>query len=148
MNDGISIDVDDKSLRKLLKRFDKLPKDVQNGVTKEVYRTALRIESRAKTTAPVKTGRLRASYLFAPLSKQSAKVATEVEYAPDVEFGHETRTVKVPAHIRVTKKGKSMVREHTKTQPARKGRFVLTNAAKVEFPRLVKRITALLKRVS
>jgi len=145
--EGISIQVDDRSLRNLLKDFNKFSSETQKGVTKEIRKSAMVIETTTKTNTPVVTGRLRSSWVWRMLSKASAKVSSIVEYAPDVENGHSARTVKVPAHTRVSKTGKrSSVRSYTANQRARKGRHMLRNAANSEFPKLVRRLTTLLNK--
>lgn len=64
--------------------------DEDGPVAKELLRLALRVERSAKRLCPVDTGRLRASITH-QIAKDGqglfARVGSNVEYAPFVEFG-------------------------------------------------------------
>jgi|APHM01.1.fsa_nt_gi phage protein, HK97 gp10 family len=61
--------------------------DLEQAIDRGVERTAIQVERSAKQNAPVDTGNLRASLRFQQLALGSYAVGTNVEYAPDVEFG-------------------------------------------------------------
>jgi HK97 gp10 family phage protein len=57
-------------------------------VQREVFRSLLNVQRRAKERCPVDTGRLRNSIAIEPADEGlSGTVGTNVEYAPYVEFG-------------------------------------------------------------
>ena len=70
----------------------KLAKKMDSAISKAILKGALDIESDAKKATPVKTGRLRSSITHTNPVKDmkgnwDARVGTNVEYAPHVEFG-------------------------------------------------------------
>ena len=75
----------------LLKRFEKLKTTGKNEIKNEVNASALKIQSEAKTRAPVNLGMLRNSIYLAEQSKDNNKyvfsVGSSAKYAPYVEFG-------------------------------------------------------------
>lgn len=82
------IKVDTKQVDDLIKLLTERGEDVKAFVFDEVRFTALKIESEAKKSCPVKTGRLRASIKsFVSENPISAVVGTNVSYAATVEFG-------------------------------------------------------------
>ena len=89
----IKLSIDESKFKRLLNNIEKYPVKVQREVSKEVAASALSIESEAKRIVPVKTGRLRAS-IIARISAARGEVGTNVQYAPDVEFGNSTRPPK------------------------------------------------------
>lgn len=65
-----------------------LSQEGERTLRREVARSALAIQGTAKTLAPVDTGRLRNSIAVEFMDGGlSARIGTNVEYAPFVEFG-------------------------------------------------------------
>jgi|APHM01.1.fsa_nt_gi phage protein, HK97 gp10 family len=60
---------------------------IQRGLDRALFRTALQVEREAKRRAPVDTGNLRASIKTVNDGPTRKLVGSNVEYAPDVEFG-------------------------------------------------------------
>jgi len=72
---------------KIQKKFLKKATTFSKGENpKRVMQAAFLVERDAKIGCPVDTGRLRASIRSQKLNNESAKVFTDVEYAPYVEF--------------------------------------------------------------
>jgi HK97 gp10 family phage protein len=67
--------------------------DLESAIDAGVEKTAAQVERSAKQNAPVDTGSLRASLRFRQLALGTYAVGTNVEYAPDVEFGTEPHTI-------------------------------------------------------
>jgi HK97 gp10 family phage protein len=67
--------------------------DLERAIDRGVERTAIQVERSAKQNAPVDTGNLRASLRFRQRALGSYAVGTNVEYAPDVEFGTEPHVI-------------------------------------------------------
>lgn len=88
----IDVRVKQSDIRKITEQIRKKGKDFNDKAEKVLFKGAINIESRAKRNITdnkaVDTGRLRSS-IQAKLNKgqASAEVATNVEYAPYVEFG-------------------------------------------------------------
>jgi hypothetical protein len=82
------MEVNLKELDELFKRIEGLDKETKEKLTDEIFYTALFIESDAKKSCPVVTGRLRSS-IRALFSREpiSAVIGTPVEYAELVEYG-------------------------------------------------------------
>jgi len=60
---------------------------LDRALGRALTRTALQVERSAKDRAPVDTGTLRASIRTLDPAQLQKVVGTNVEYAPDVEFG-------------------------------------------------------------
>lgn len=78
-------------------KFNRLPelaKAFPVAVDKIVQSTALKIEARAKTLAPVKTGALRNSIRAVNTGQGRAEVRVGVKYGAYVEYGTRHRTAK------------------------------------------------------
>jgi len=60
---------------------------IDRALERALERTSLRVERSAKQRAPVDTGTLRASIQTDDAGQLRKVVGTNVEYAPDVEFG-------------------------------------------------------------
>lgn len=82
----IKLSIKERELQKALNNINKYSKEVQNGITKQIAASTLTIESQAKVNTPVDTGRLRSS-INSVIKPNVGVVATNVEYAPFVEFG-------------------------------------------------------------
>lgn len=67
--------------------------EVQEAIDGAVEKTALQVERSAKQKAPVDTGNLRASIQTVPDGLAQRLVGTNVEYAPDVEFGTQPHVI-------------------------------------------------------
>lgn len=67
--------------------------DVDEVVDRAVKETALEVERSAKQNAPVDTGTLRSSIETAPSGVGEYLVGTNIEYAPDVEFGTDPHVI-------------------------------------------------------
>ena len=67
--------------------------DVDEVVDQAVEKTALEVERSAKQNAPVDTGTLRSSIQTAPAGVAEYLVGTNIEYAPDVEFGTDPHVI-------------------------------------------------------
>lgn len=78
----IKVTISDAELRKALSD----PELVAGPVRDFLLKSALTVEARAKETAPVDTGRFRASIKH-QVEHTQAIVGSNVEYAPFIEFG-------------------------------------------------------------
>ena len=67
-------------------RTEAVKKAVADTVTKALTEAALIVEGAAKNLSPVDTGNLKGSITHA-VGKDDARVGTNVEYAPYVEYG-------------------------------------------------------------
>jgi len=91
---GVEFEIDVQSLKAIQKAFEEVTKELSSGSL--VARAALIIERQAKINASgrpgpkVQTGRLRASITTEVIDTNTARVGTNVFYAPFVEFGHST----------------------------------------------------------
>jgi HK97 gp10 family phage protein len=74
-------------VNKTMRKFEEYTGVVSRKTAEAVEKTALDIERRAKTKAPVDTGRLKNSIHTEPRGEYSRWVGTNVEYAVFVEFG-------------------------------------------------------------
>lgn len=72
---------------KVIKKLDLSNKRIADAVTESIKATSLKVSNVAKQIVPVDTGRLKSSIQISNLTKVSAEVGTNVEYAPYVEFG-------------------------------------------------------------
>jgi len=138
----ITISISNAEIQKALRAFDRYSKQKQEAIREQTVRSAYAVHADAVNNCPVRTGRLRSSLhvktdanngwnysdregqnfngsLDVYVTKGSAVVGTNVEYASDVEYGE--------VH---TKSG---------TQP------FLAPAAEKEKPRYINAITQILK---
>lgn len=87
----LNVSIKQSEIQRLARELSKKSEQYEKAVTKEVHKSALNIESRAKqniSTQAVDTGRLRSSIVSELDSgKPSANVHSNVAYAPYVEFG-------------------------------------------------------------
>lgn len=75
-------------LSELRAKLRRIEQEVGRVARREVKRTALNVQRRARETVPVDTGRLRNSIAVEELEGGlDAAIGTNVEYAPYVEFG-------------------------------------------------------------
>ena len=87
--------IDKAALDKLLENVHTLDEKIKDAVFDEITLTALEIESDAKVTCPVQTGRLRSRIkAIWDREKFAALVGTNVEYASYVEFGTSKQNAK------------------------------------------------------
>ena len=92
----IEVRIENADLQKALNDLKKYDKEVQQGVKKEILRTAYAVTDKAKGKVPVAKGRLRSSLSVKnDLSEFQAQSGTNVHYAPYVEFGTGSR-VQIP----------------------------------------------------
>ena len=142
--DRVTLDLD--NLSDLFKDLDKLSVEVQAEVRNELNASALTIQSSAKRLAPVDLGFLRNSIYLKEENKDKQLVFTvgaKAKYAPYIEFGTGTE-VTVPAgyeELAIVFKGKNAARVNIRPQP------FLIPSFEVEKPKLIERITKLLKNV-
>lgn len=87
----MKISAEIRGVEKLWREFERRGVKAQKGIDKALSRAALKVSGDAKRKAPVDSGLLRASIHITPAirtgDKLVAKVGTNVEYAPYVEFG-------------------------------------------------------------
>src|ERR1035437_731664 len=94
----VTFEIDVQSLKNIQKAFEEVTKELSSGSI--VAKAALIIERQAKINATgrpgpkVQTGRLRASITTEVIDTNTARVGTNVFYAPFVEFGHSSLTGK------------------------------------------------------
>ena len=67
--------------------------DLTDAIDSGVAKTAAQVERSAKQRVPVDTGTLRASLRFRQRAPASYAVGTNVQYAPDVEFGTDPHVI-------------------------------------------------------
>lgn len=67
--------------------------DLTDGIDSGVATTAAQVERSAKQRVPVDTGNLRASLRFRRRAPATYAVGTNVQYAPDVEFGADPHVI-------------------------------------------------------
>lgn len=72
---------------KLDKNFDKAKESIERAIRESLNEIGLRITADAQTRAPVDTGNLRRSMAHEVEGSEAVYIGTNVEYAPDVEFG-------------------------------------------------------------
>jgi HK97 gp10 family phage protein len=89
----IKLTLDETKFRKLLNNIENYAPKKQREVARAVALSAFAIEAEAKRLVPVRTGRLRAS-ITPHITAARGEVGTNVEYAPDVEFGNSSRPAK------------------------------------------------------
>lgn len=88
----MNVSVEVKGLRDLQRKAEQVAEKLSDGSL--VMKAALVVERQAKKNASgrpgprVQTGRLRASITPELIDKNTARVGTNVVYAPAVEFGH------------------------------------------------------------
>ena len=83
----LAITLSAPSAARMNKKFIKKASRFSKGEnSKRVMLCAFLVERDAKKKAPIDTGRLRASIRSQKLTDESAKVFTDVEYAPNQEF--------------------------------------------------------------
>lgn len=82
----IKVELDKRDLKRIQRKLEKAPENIQRGAQTEITRAAYAIEAGAKRRTPVKTGRLRSS-IRTDVKKLAADIGTNTEYAPFVEFG-------------------------------------------------------------
>lgn len=76
-----------KGLDKFLSNLDKKPKKLQQSVAKELNRSSLRVEGRAKEMAPWDTGWLAMNIYSHKVDTLTYEVISPVEYSVYQEFG-------------------------------------------------------------
>ena len=82
------VDLKVKGIAKALADIDKFDQATQQRIKDTVNEFALKIQKSAKKRCPVDTGRLRSSIVIEPYNGGfTARVGTNVKYAPYVEFG-------------------------------------------------------------
>lgn len=65
---------------------------IEVQANKAVQWAGLNCEGLAKQACPVDTGRLRSSIKYTKQTDSTCTCETPVKYAPDVEYGHKTRS--------------------------------------------------------
>ena len=88
----IEVKIDSGDLQKVIKRFDRMDKNVQRGIQREINHSALAIQRIARTSlreqGAIATGRLRSSVnIRYTNNRMGAVIGTNVDYAGNVEFG-------------------------------------------------------------
>jgi len=142
--DRVTLDI--QNLSEIFKDLDKLDVKIQAEVRNELNASALTIQSSAKRLAPVDLGFLRNSIYLKEESKKEQLIFTvgaKAKYAPYIEFGTGTE-VTVPAgyeELAIVFKGKNAAKINIRPQP------FLIPSFEVEKPKLIERITKLLKNV-
>jgi len=81
------------AFREFADDLESMADDVADALDDAVEKTALQVERSAKQNAPVDTGNLRASLRSARAGPANYLVGTNVEYAPDVEFGTQPHVI-------------------------------------------------------
>ena len=89
--------------------------DTNSRLTEVIQKGAFDIERDAKVLARVDLGRLRASITVEMVSDEEARIGTNVEYAPYVEFGTGRANSNYPAEAIIFKGKKSVAGQ--KAQP-------------------------------
>ena len=82
---GITARID--GIKEIQDKLDKLSKDAQQEVSKEINNSALVIQRNAKRNVVVDNGFLRGSIRLEPISDLTYTVEAKAKYAPYVEFG-------------------------------------------------------------
>ena len=85
------IEITRKNLQKFLKDIDNLGKEVKRNTVREIAATSLDVQTEAKRTVPVITGRLKTSIGEQRRSSDGLGIIVDanVEYAVYVEYGTE-----------------------------------------------------------
>lgn len=81
------------AFQELADDLESMADEVQEALDSAVQKTAFQVERSAKQNAPVDTGTLRASLRTTPTGPAEYAVGTNVEYAPDVEFGTQPHVI-------------------------------------------------------
>jgi HK97 gp10 family phage protein len=142
--DRVTLDI--QNLSEIFKDLDKLDVKIQAEVRNELNASALTIQSSAKRLAPVDLGFLRNSIYLKEESKKEQLVFTvgaKAKYAPYIEFGTGTE-VTVPAgyeELAIVFKGKNSARVNIRPKQ------FLIHSFETEKPKLIERITKLIKNV-
>jgi HK97 gp10 family phage protein len=142
--DNVTLDI--QNLSEIFKDLDKLDIKIQAEIRNELNASALTIQSSAKRLAPVDLGFLRNSIYLKEESKKKQLIFTvgaKAKYAPYIEFGTGTE-VTVPAgyeELAIVFKGRNAARVNIRPQP------FLIPSFEVEKPKLIERITKLVKNV-
>lgn len=90
MRKNFDMKVTDRSMNMTVQELGKFDKAVEDGVVKIIDETAMEVHRDTVQNAPVITGSLKTSYQIDNRSvkrEKKAHVYTEIEYAPNVEFG-------------------------------------------------------------
>jgi hypothetical protein len=85
---NVELKVNQRQLTNLVKEFREIPKEIESLTERLVKETVVNIrhDTISPPSFPVRTGTLRASYTLQAKGLQGS-VYSEVEYAPNVEFG-------------------------------------------------------------
>ena len=124
--------IDKKQLNDLIDNLKDMGDLVADAVFDEAQATALEIETDAKQRCPVDTGRLRSSIKAIYDRKTfTAGVFTDVEYAPDVEFGSDKEWV---GTFKASKSGKKTLEDGTKISWKKGKKYNVTHKRKIAQP--------------
>ena len=131
---GITARID--GIKAIQDKLDKLSKDAQQEVSKEINNSALVIQRNAKRNVVVDNGFLRGSIRLEPISDLTYTVEAKAKYAPYVEFGT-GGLVDIPAgyeQYAAIFRGKGIRKVNLRARP------FLIPAFENEVPQLLKRL--------
>ena len=120
----ITVEIDQQSLRRLLKNIDRYGEHIKKAVQDEITYTAQEIRSESQMRVPVDTGRLKKSaYVNMKRNRLGAVIGHNAHYASFVEFGTSKQVQQpflVPSFVR---QSAFMKAEILKIVKGRKKRF-------------------------
>ena len=78
-----------ESLQRVHREFKRVEKEIDDDLKSVISETAINIHADTVRAAPVKTGSLKTGYQvdLRNIRKHESAVYTEIEYAPNVEYG-------------------------------------------------------------
>ena len=133
---------------------DRVLADVKRATAKGIDQTMAECVKDAKDNTPTITTALQGSIMLRPAKIERSRIyglwgSFDINYALPVEAGTEGGPVKVRAHRRRSRQGRThSVRAHTRETRKREGRRMLRNAADREYPKLADRIATAFERRS
>jgi len=136
----VSITIEDKGLTKRLQR---MRKEIDTELAKEISRATADTSRMAKSFAPINFGRLK-NAIRSRTKAYTGDIIADVKYAPYQEFGTGNK-VNVPAELKdyaMTFKGKGLRTVNTQAQPYLYPAFFITRS------RLKGRINNMLRKIT
>ncbi len=95
-----------KGIEELKAKFEELSKQTPTKIDKFVKIVGIRLRDNVKVLTPVKTGHLRRNIFNKSTGKNEQTVYSNVEYAPSVEYGHNSGKNSFVSGVYMFKKGK------------------------------------------
>jgi HK97 gp10 family phage protein len=84
--------IDPQNLARVLRKFDRVREAIEVATTEELQLTSQSVVDMAKQLCPVgETGNLRRSIRWEWKGEMATRIGSDVDYAPDVEFGTRDR---------------------------------------------------------